>query len=65
MIKAIFILEGKGEPDVFLSYVPVIPVEGALACVDKNMYKVTNLFWNYSTDPKEEPKIVITLNRVD
>ena len=65
MIKATFILYRKNGPSVVLLSIPTTPVKGDLVYVDGSMYRVSDLCWHFSTNPKEEHEIVITLNQVN
>ena len=65
MIKATFILYKENSQNAVLLSIPTTPVKGDLVYVDGSMYRVSDLCWHFSTNPKEEHEIVITLNQVN
>lgn len=65
MIKATFILYKENSPNAVLLSIPTTPVKRDLVYVDGSMYRASDLCWHFSTNPKEEHEIVITLNQVN
>lgn len=64
-MNATLILVRDDKVDVRLLYLPLAPSKGDTVCIEGTLYKISEIRWDYSTNPNELHSVEITLNQID